>query len=495
MRESSTTDDLKLAQQYLQRVLERASSEGHWYEQHATAVLVAAYRALLGREPDEAGLRAYSQQLTNHGALEAVLASISASREHHLRVDAMYRQVGQGDAERRLEALLDLDRLTRDMCERPLMLADAAPLMDGRQCLGQVLAAQRARSGRWARKPKILLFGAFGNGNLGDAYQAQAMEHHVRAALTGRDVDIYATSALGDRFPFERNRILPSSAIESPETVNCFDALLIGGGGLLAHPHDPLSHVPWLRSMATPIALVGVGASEQQAPQHRWLIEKAWFVSGRDPTSVATLSRFRDDVSLVRDPILSLGCSHTRALWPGETGSLDAEPDPSGTVWVLKHASNEADEALLAECESLLSQPDHLQDEVLAIEPHLDATLTMRFANRIRMISDASELVGAVRTANRVVTMRYHGAIYAALANRPFIGCSQPKIQGLTELGSGIGSFANGPQALRALLRQDAPPAGVSNLVPESVNHDFVTSLRRQLNAMLGQAPLPAASP
>lgn len=52
----------------------------------AADVVAGAFRGLLGRDPDEEGLIAYTSVLTHHGDIAALLADISRSAEHRKRV-------------------------------------------------------------------------------------------------------------------------------------------------------------------------------------------------------------------------------------------------------------------------------------------------------------------------------------------------------------------------------------------------------------------------
>jgi len=60
------------------------SSDEAWHRQtseHAAQLVALAYRGVLGREPDESGLNEYTKHLRKNGDYEAILRSLSGSRE------------------------------------------------------------------------------------------------------------------------------------------------------------------------------------------------------------------------------------------------------------------------------------------------------------------------------------------------------------------------------------------------------------------------------
>jgi len=148
-------------------------------------------------------------------------------------------------------------------------------------------------SGRTISRPKILLFGAYGNGNIGDAIQAISLLRVIRSIR--QDLEIWACSQLPCQFPFPFEYVLPSKHIYNLSLLNQFDLMIIGGGGLLSHPHEPLTSEEWQRSIDVPVSLFGIGAERQVAHECKTLIKKALYVSGRDESSLRALSRHSPD--------------------------------------------------------------------------------------------------------------------------------------------------------------------------------------------------------
>ena len=161
-------------------------------------------------------------------------------------------------------------------------------------------AVTRALS--WPDRPRVLLFGAYGNGNLGDAIQASSLAHAIR--ILRPDIEVWACSFLPAPYPFAHELTLQHDGILNPAIVNSFNLLLIGGGGLLSHPHDPLTDPEWQKMLEVPVALIGVGAAEPVASKAEILIRKAVYISGRDDHSIATLRNFDREPAFVPDPVL-----------------------------------------------------------------------------------------------------------------------------------------------------------------------------------------------
>jgi hypothetical protein len=287
---------------------------------------------------------------------------------------------------------------------------------------------------------RVLLFGAYGNGNLGDRIQADVLRRLAR--LLRPELEVWACSALSANFVYPFERVLPSSELAGPALNERFDLLIVGGGGLLAHPHDPLRDREWQRSLELPVALLGIGARAPFAGDSEVLIRKAYATSGRDRTSIAVLGEYRDDVTFAPDPVLS-------------DPALERTAVPSACrdriLWILQ-----AD--LIKQCGSLLDQINPDLDTVCFLEPHIDAVMLLRWPHAVAVHS-SEELIALVDAADGVVSTRYHGAIFAILRGKPVYGVCKDKTRELLERygaahafsedGAGFaraGSFALVPQ-------------------------------------------------
>jgi len=267
-------------------------------------------------------------------------------------------------------------------------------------------------SGRTISRPKILLFGAYGNGNIGDAIQAISLLRVIRSIR--QDLEIWACSQLPCQFPFPFEYVLPSKHIYNVSLLNQFDLMIIGGGGLLSHPHEPLTSEEWQRSIDVPVSLFGIGAERQVAHECKTLIKKALYVSGRDESSLRALRRFRSDVQFVPDPVLADPhyCSWSTTKRNGLTVDRNR-------LWIIKNATD-------IHTHKLARMIDQDKDQICFIEPFLDFPLLDIFptAHPIHFIDD---LISLIDQSAVVISMRYHGCILALLRNKPVVGLFEQK--------------------------------------------------------------------
>ncbi|MBE0405178.1 polysaccharide pyruvyl transferase family protein [Halomonas citrativorans] len=141
---------------------------------------------------------------------------------------------------------------------------------------------------------KILIFGAYGNGNLGDSIQALHLSRAINDSFPS--VSVYATTKQTYFYDFDPKRKLPSWVLKNKLIMSQFKALFIGGGGLLSHPHPPLNDFSWVSGLEVPVVVLGVGASKDNLQKGSWLLDKSWRVSGRDKQSIESISYFYHEV-------------------------------------------------------------------------------------------------------------------------------------------------------------------------------------------------------
>jgi Polysaccharide pyruvyl transferase len=264
--------------------------------------------------------------------------------------------------------------------------------------------------------PRVLLFGAYGNGNLGDAIQASSLSRAIK--FLRPEIEVWACSALPAPYPFAHQLTLQPDAIFTPAIVNSFDLLIIGGGGLLSHPHDPLTDIKWQTMLQVPVALIGVGAAEPVASKAENLIRKAVYVSGRDDDSIATFRNFVRGPAFVPDPVL---CD-TSYLNQREKRSPPRQSSDR-RLWVLKYVNTEDFFAL---CSSL-SQTD---DVVCFVEPHMDFPIIERLPSALP-IYFVEDLITMIDESDLVLSMRYHGCILAMLRGKRVFGLREQKCSDL----------------------------------------------------------------
>lgn len=153
---------------------------------------------------------------------------------------------------------------------------------------------------------RVLIFGAYANGNLGDAEQAASVARRLREYRSDLEI-VSASHSVADRlyYPDPASIARNLTAILDHDYVNSFDALLIGGGGLLASKHRPMESAAWVEGVNIPIGIYGVGANPATVEICQALLEKAHIVSVRDAFSMDAVKPVREDVILLRDPILN----------------------------------------------------------------------------------------------------------------------------------------------------------------------------------------------
>lgn len=389
----------------------------------------ALYRGLLDRPADTEGQQSFAAFIKCAGDLASVATIMRDSPEF----EHVYNKVhGESPAPAgswspvvaRIEALY-LRHLKRPVSARELgqHITDESPVWKVEE---QLLANAPARRGPL----RVLLFGAYGNGNMGDAYQALAVRAHLAAHFSHRSIEVSACSLLcSSDYAYPPEFTLRPESILDVELVNSYDYLVIGGGGLLAHPHDPLAEQTWCERIHTPIILLAVGATAAEVARHHPLLGQALHVIGRDASSVAALATVRPDVLLAPDPILCLG-GIEHLLSPHSADQVPASgPD---VLWVLKYPANAGDRALLARIRAYMAETGESRHLVVGIEPALDTVLADQFDGVPLVLTESlDELANLIHQAGRVFSMRYHGAIFALLMDRQVLGASQSKLRDL----------------------------------------------------------------
>lgn len=268
-----------------------------------------------------------------------------------------------------------------------------------------------------AGQSRVLLFGAYGNGNVGDQCQADAVSGIVNH-LTGDDgsVSISAASWEAVALPNLRNAALrPHDEILDASALRAYDLLLIGGGGILSTPHFPLHSRAWvagLQMLNLRYGFVGVGASaeELQAPDraeaYGRLLKGAAFVSARDEESLHAVRLIRPDAAFMPDPHLV-----SKALQGRVTSARRKAPH---VVLIPKTPVDRKEEAAV-EALSLLQRDLTLKGvktTTLFLEPHVDARIADLFTNIVQ--ADTVQIAEAcIEQASAIYSMRYHGAIFA----------------------------------------------------------------------------------
>ncbi len=317
----------------------------------------------------------------------------------------------------------------------------------------------------WAAAPgvaRVLLFGAYGNGNLGDAVQAEALAWVLRQLLPG-GLSFAATSWERQApYALPGGAVLASDAMLRPDRLardhDGARLVTIGGGGLLGAPHFPLHDAAWARwfvGRGVPYALLGVGGAVAALHQPAWaeayrtLIEGALFVGGRDEETLAALRTIRLDAAWFPDPVL---------VW----ALAQPEPPPASRPIDLLLIPRYPNSAADADCNRILlarraaATPGE-RVVVAALEPHLDRHALRGEA--VEYVADWQGLMALCRQARGVATLRLHGAVAGLAAGCVVHGLVQPKTGALMQsLGVGRWFSPEGwpdtdPAGFHAMLR------------------------------------------
>jgi hypothetical protein len=284
-------------------------------------------------------------------------------------------------------------------------------------------------------RKKIILFGAYGNGNLGDMVQAQSLRSSILDIFP--DVGVWATSVMGEDFPYPDDFKLPRQFITGAEGTSLFDVLLIGGGGLLSHPHDPLGEDSWVASLKCSTFIYGVGSSDAFAPKALDLIRRASFVSGRDSESFENLGRYCTDVRFVPDPVLCDGRDR-----------VDQPPirsDDAPVCWILRGPKSAIHDEILSCIKD--------QDIIIGFEPAIDKDIAEVFP-KIQWVESIESFKAIVEPCNRVISMRYHGVIFGLKLGLPSFNIGALKSSSLLKMFGTPECSGNNP---RTLLETPAP--------------------------------------
>jgi len=272
--------------------------------------------------------------------------------------------------------------------------------------LENAVATMAKRLEPYAGKRRVLLFGAYGNGNLGDREMAQLLANRLEQ---DRQIVCFAHSDLAFAdYPFNPARkVFAHELVLNPRVLELFDALVIGGGGLLSYPHEPLWLAFWADLVPIPIAIAACGVAVPLDRRVMPLVQAASFLSARDARGVAALQDMNGRAELIPDVILSLAprlAPPTREMGPIRRLFVLRQPGHGWHDWVVRHLQE--------------------GDAVALFEPHVDFPLSYCFKSVIHVCSmeDFCELASQF---DLVISERYHGSVLALLCGIPAIGVTR----------------------------------------------------------------------
>ncbi|MDI1307900.1 MAG: polysaccharide pyruvyl transferase family protein [Methylotenera sp.] len=423
--------------QNLAEVLSEVGQSQEYWEYilgvNATKIVNGIYLGLLGREADEAGSLTYCEKIKQTGDFVSVITQVGQSQEFQIR-SRQESTIGKQNKPELVQRVESINDLYLKFFGRDVSNLELAKHLEGDTKFYQILKNIIDSTTRDSNKaPRVLIFGAYGNGNMGDAYQALAVRSHLKHTWNLKDESIFACSLIevGD-YPFPVKQKLTANAIYDIELLNTFDGIIIGGGGLLAHPHQPLNDAAWADKVCVPMILLGVGASNSTINHHTALLNRALYVSARDDESLKALQTIRQDTVLMHDPILCIQNTEDLIAFDVFNENLSKKCD---VLWILKYPSSANDIEMLNWIREKVIEDKDKVHHIVAIEPKLDVALQAYFPNQeIIYLESLLSLNQLIQQSDKVFSMRYHGVIFSLLQNHPLVyGFSQVKIKNLFE--------------------------------------------------------------
>ncbi|WP_144954531.1 polysaccharide pyruvyl transferase family protein [Pseudomonas oryzihabitans] len=335
----------------------------------------------------------------------------------------------------------------------------------------------------------VLLFGAYGNGNLGDSDQAQFLANYV--STLGFDFDqIYSVSwqTVGD-YSFKGKK-LPREAICDLDFLASFQLILIGGGGLFGVEHFPLADIRWINALIatkTPYALMSVGASIEHTGDESFnfaydaLLRGSCIATARDEESVLALGKYKCGVTKLCDPVI-YDCIQNSSVQVNRKERLDI---------VLRYPLDESHQEFIDGISRLYSVANKERFRIIFLEPHhpLESFVIGEFPGCI-ICTTTEDLYSHVLDSAALISMRFHGCAAAIKAGVPIIGYGSKKIKDFLCEGGFCNSYWTGTN--NELLTYIASEEWLS-LTPLVFSDEFKSDLRRQYNEV-SQLLLPYCS-
>ena len=236
----------------------------------------------------------------------------------------------------------------------------------------------------------VLLFGAYGNGNLGDAVQAESLRNVIVSIFP--KMEFWATTAFREAYPYSADKTLPAGAIEESGYSIKIRCLGNRWRNSALHPHDPLGDPDWARSVPIPFAFISVGAGYS-----------AIFVPSERSGCPRGLGQWQGYRIFEHSAKASAwGAFHAG---PGIDRKYDfkkASPSSFETCSILRGPVDEN----LAFIKAALGP----RDAVVGMEPKEDEVLRTLFPDII-LLRNFSSARQYYISAKRTVSMRYHGII------------------------------------------------------------------------------------
>lgn len=285
------------------------------------------------------------------------------------------------------------------------------------------------------KRPRILVCGWIGSTNRGDDLIAAAVADLIRQE--GGDPTVVTIDDTTDRLhgaPAVVHR-RPLDTIGLFSAARAHDGLVFGGGGLIQDETGPLNlpfhlsrllvgrlnRLPWIG-----LAL-GVGDVRRRTGRAlvRAIMRQSTALTVRDRGSRQRLHRLTGTEPVLGiDPVVTI-----EPTPPAAEPVLAVALRPPNRPDQRRTADTALDPSLIdawAAAIDALAEAHELDVRFVAWDPHHDTPVHEAVAARLRRPStleepEADRIIGRMGASTLVLTMRYHGAVAAALTGRPAV--------------------------------------------------------------------------
>lgn len=260
---------------------------------------------------------------------------------------------------------------------------------------------------------KVLLIGAYANGNLGDMYQAEAIADELSAVDPTLAIFSTSPSKRAAAYPARNHSAVGSAILYDHEKLNEYDMIFVGGGGLLAAQHAPLHDPVWVGGIKVPLFAVSLGAAGTAPAEARAFIEKCSRFSARDEFSAEHIKPFRSSFDIVMDPIL-LGPAR-------DLRNQDGEDQRNGILWV---PGKLVDSTIGYYAELFRNLYSSKSDEIVSFNPETDKAsgFSALFGEDAKYLDGFSSFFERNNSKRMCVSERYHGCIASIKMGVPTVG-------------------------------------------------------------------------
>jgi hypothetical protein len=274
------------------------------------------------------------------------------------------------------------------------------------QCLHEARLSIRAKIKRKGREKNILMVGAYGNGNLGDKWLASVMLEFFEVHYPQIGTFYYSHQSISDYAIPDALKLRSDCNPLNRYVLQEFDAVLLGPGGLLACPHEPVWRPEFGNLCSVPFGIISCGCVSP-LPIETWnVVRGATICTGRDEFTVIAMQAVRADAFVCPDPVLSC----YRPIRPDE--QLE-----TGRAFILRGPLR----AKHSEIAAIFKEGD----VVIGMESLVDNVLLQIFPQMV-FVENVEQLAATLGPHREVVSERYHGVVCGLLLGKKTFGLTRP---------------------------------------------------------------------